>query len=394
MGFYTEPAFFVLLALTAVPAIVLGCMEKRIRVYGFVVSLVFVALLFGGSLPEAAALVFFLILSFAMQAWVTHLFRSDHPRAVPLYRIALAANLAPLVIYKISAVFDANLLGFLGISYMTFKAVQVLIEIRDGLIERVSPLDYFYFLLFFPAFTTGPIMRSRPFVSDVDQAPSRAEYLDGLALGAVRFLAGAVYKFVFASLAYWAWWFLPQVIGYGSLGASVASELCISVTYAAYLFFDFAGYSFMAMGAGAAFGVDVPRNFKLPFLAQDVKDFWNRWHMTLTFWLRDFVFMRLTAFLIERRVFKSRVTTACLGFVAIMTLMGCWNGLTFDYISCGVFFGLAMAATELFQRKSRLYKANKKKTWFKVMSWALTMVWVLIGLSFFSGQIGRLIFGG
>ena len=138
MGFYTEPAFFVLLALTTVPAIVLGCMEKRIRVYGFVVSLVFVALLFGGSLPEAAALVFFLILSFAMQAWVTHLFRSDHPRAVPLYRVALAANLAPLVIYKVSAVFDANLLGFLGISYMTFKAVQVLIEIRDGLIEETD----------------------------------------------------------------------------------------------------------------------------------------------------------------------------------------------------------------------------------------------------------------
>ncbi|HAM16759.1 MAG TPA: D-alanyl-lipoteichoic acid biosynthesis protein DltB [Eggerthellaceae bacterium] len=394
MGFYTEPAFFILLGIAVVPAIVLGCLEKRIRLYGFAVSLVFVALLFMHSLQEAAALAFFLVLSFVMQRWVLHLFRKESPHAVGLYRVALALTIAPLVVYKVGAVFDANILGFLGISYMTFKAAQVLIEIRDGLITKLSVLDFFYFLLFFPSFTTGPIMRSRAFVEDVDAPLPRAEYLDRLALGALRFLAGAVYKFVLASLAYWAWWFVPQAIGYATPAAAVASELCIAVLYAAYLFFDFAGYSFMAMGAGAAFGVNVPRNFKFPFLAQDVKDFWNRWHMTLTFWLRDFVFMRMTKALIKRRVFKSRVTTACVGFVFIMTLMGCWNGLTFDYVSCGVFFGLAMAATELFQRKSKLYRNHKKDAWFKFVSWLLTMVWVLIGLSFFSGQIGRLIFGG
>lgn len=393
MGFYTEPAFFVLAAIAAVPAIVLGCTQRPLRVYGFAASVFFLALLFMHTPTQLAALVFFLVLATALFLFVRRLFANEHPHAVALYRVALALTITPLVIYKIAEVFDSNLLGFLGISYITFKAVQVLIETRDGLIKDMGVFDYLYFLVFFTPFTSGPIMRSRPFVERIHEPLSRDAYLDGLSVGLVRILSGATYKFVFAALAGWAAWFLPEYFGAASTGAVVAGELATAFFYGLNLFFDFAGYSLMAIGLGAVFGIDVPRNFNLPFLAVDIKDFWNRWHITLSHWLRDFVFMRLTRALLMHKVLKSRLTTACTGYVANMTLMGVWHGLTLDYVIYGAYHGVLLALCEAWQRKSKFYKAHKNERWYQVLSWAVTMIAVFIGFSLFSGQISQVVRG-
>lgn len=393
MGFYTEPAFFMIAVVLAIPAIVLGCLEKSLRTYGFVASVVMLLLLFWGDALQAGAFLFFLVLSCALFLFVRRLFAGESPYAVGLYRAALVVNIAPLGIYKVSAIFDGNLLGFIGISYMMFKAVQVLIEVRDGLIKDMSLFDYLCFMCFFTPFTSGPIMRSRPFVEDLHRKHTRAEYLDGLSIGALRLLGGATYKFVFAALANWASWFLPQYFGYATTGAAWASELSVAFFYGLYLFFDFAGYSLMAIGLGAVFGVKVPRNFNMPFRSLDIKDFWNRWHITLSWWLRDYVFMRFAGASMRHKLFKSRTTTACLGYLINMTLMGMWHGLTPDYIVYGVYHGLLLAACELIQRKWGFYKKHKKDRWFKFVSWLVTMIAVFIGFSLFSGQILGLVRG-
>ncbi len=384
MDFYAQPAFFVLVALLAIPAIVLGCRERRIAPYGLVVSIVFLLLLFSQTLVQLAAFVFFLVLSLLLALFVRHLFAGETPKAhaIALYRLALALQLAPLVIYKVSALFDANLLGFIGISYLTFKSIQVLIETRDGLIEDLTTLEYFYFLVFFTPFTSGPIMRSRAFVADIRMAPSRAEYLDGLSLGLVRFLLGVIYKFALGALFSWLLWFSPQ-----TLESPILAELAKSLFYGLYMFFDFAGYSLMAMGVGSVFGVKVPKNFNLPFISVDIKDFWNRWHISLSHWLRDFVFMRFSGAMIRRKVFKSRLTTACLGFFINFVLMGLWHGLTPDCLVYGMYHGLLLAGCEAYQKKSKFYKKHRRKSWYKLCSWALTMIAVFIGFSLFNGQI-------
>ena len=212
-----------------------------------------------------------------------------------LYRVALALQIAPLAVYKVGVLVTPDFLGFIGISYITFKAVQVLIETRDGLIEHMSALEYLYFLAFFPTMTSGPILRSRKFVQDMNATRTRDEYLQLLYRGAGWFMLGALYKFVGASLGQWAMWFLPSVIGTGTPAAAAGANVVYALGYTAYLFFDFAGYSHMAVGLGFALGIEVPRNFRSPVVALDIKDFWNRWHITLSTWLRDFVFMRFTA---------------------------------------------------------------------------------------------------
>ena len=392
MSFYSEPAFFVAVAILAVPGILMGLAGRSSKCYGLAVSVVMLVALFCRDVPGALAFGAFLAISCATTAATLHWFRTDNPHAVALYRCALVVALLPLVCAKVSAVFDTNVLGFLGISYLTFKSVQVLIEIRDGLIKKMSPLDYLYFLLFFPVFTSGPIMRSRDFVKQINEPLSRDAYLDLLARGIGWFVLGILYSFVLAMFFQWLQWFGPSALGTDGAGI-VAGQLVQCICYGLYLFFDFAGYSFMAMGIGAALGIRVPTNFRRPFLSVDIKDFWNRWHITLSYWLRDFVFMRVSRAFRRHKVFKSRLTTACVSFIINMGVMGFWHGLTIDFIAYGFYHGFLLAICELFQKKSKLYKNHHEARWFKVCSWAITMIAVFFGFAIFSGQVSSLILG-
>lgn len=393
LSFYTEPAFFVLVAIAFVPALVLGVKEKSLKGYGTALSVVFVTLLLCSSLQESVSFIIFLAVSFTVTFVTQRLFAQEHTHAVALYRVALVVALMPLVIAKLAALFDQNILGFIGLSYLTFRSVQVLIEIRDGLIQNLHPYDYVYFLIFFPIFTSGPITRSRDFIAQINSVLPKKEYLDLVAQGCLWLLKGAMYTFVLAAFFQWLMWFAPSACGNDTTLQIAASELSYALSYGLYLFFDFAGYTSMAMGVGAFLGVQVPPNFNAPFLSVDIKDFWNRWHMSLSFWLRDYVFMRLSKALIRHKVCKSRVVTACCGFMANMTIMGVWHGLTFDCIVYGIYHGILLCACEVFQKKSNFYKKNKKKQWFRVLSWALTMIAVFFGFAIFSGQFARLLFG-
>jgi membrane protein involved in D-alanine export len=387
MTFYSDPAFFILAFALCIPAIIAGLKGRSLKTYGLIVSMFFLLHLFSNSVVEVLTLEAFMAWSCLLSWYTLRLFNREHPHAVALYRVALALQIAPLALAKLFAVFDMNLLGFIGISYLTFKGVQVLIETRDRLIKRMNMFDYLYFMLFFPVFTSGPIMRSRDFIAQINTPLSRDEYLKLLSEGAVSFIKGVVYTFLLAGFFRWLLWFAPSAIGDTTLAASIASQVAQAGAYGLYLFFDFAGYSLMALGLGACLGLRVPLNFKAPFRSIDIKDFWNRWHITLSFWLRDYVFMRLMKTFITHKVFTSRTTRACVGFVAEMTLMGAWHGLTPSCLAYGVYHGLLLAACELYQKKSKFYKKHHKKRWYRVGSWALTMVAVFFGFALFSGQV-------
>lgn len=395
MNFYTDPAFFVIAAFLCIPAVILKLRKggTGAKYYGLCASVLLLTLLFSQSLMEGISLLAFLFYDCILTFVILKLFEKEAKHAIVIYRLFLVLAILPLVTVKVSALFELSIFGFIGISYITFKAVQVLIEIRDGLIKQISFVDLLYFLLFFPVFTSGPIMRSRDFVKQINSPLASGEYKQLISSGLLWFLKGALYSLVFAGLFQWLMWFVPSVITSNELYMQVLSQIAYALFYGLYLFFNFAGYSLMAMGLGAFFGIKVPWNFKSPFRSIDIKDFWNRWHITLSFWLRDYVFMRMSKGLIKRKVFKSRTTTACVGFIAEMALMGAWHGLTVSYIAYGLFHGLLLAGCEVFQKKSKLYKQYKKARWFKLCSWALTMICVFFGFALFSGQVENVILG-
>ena len=268
---------------------------------------------------------------------------------------------------------------------MSFKTIQIMIEISDGLIkEKISAVEYVQFLLFFPTVSAGPIDRSRRFMSEIKERMPRTEYLELAGEGVYRLILGLLYKIVFSTLSY------HYLVGLTNNGAFVYS-LKYMYLYTLYLFFDFAGYSLMAVGSSNILGIRTPMNFNKPFLSIDIKDFWNRWHITLSTWLRDFVFSRVFMEATKKKRFKKRLNTAMYAYMVNMVLMGFWHGLTISYIVYGFYHGILMAGFEYYQKKSKFYKKNKNETWYKVLSWFITINLVIIGLYIFSGEPYKLI---
>ena len=384
MSFYTSPSFFVLLAISIIPAAVLGFTGRRIRPYGMAATIVFVV-------KQLAMFGVFLLIA-TSAAFLTQRSWTKGKKSLALYRMCLAATIAPLVVYKISGLLDSSLLGFIGISYVTFKAVQVIIEIRDGLITKMAFSDFLYFISFFPVLTSGPIDRSRRFMEDANKRYSKSEYADLLSRGILLLLIGAVYQMVIATVC-------SQFFDFHTFRESKTLLFNIAAAgkdawaYGFFLFFNFAGYSMMAMGASYCFGIKTPRNFRAPFASLDIKDFWNRWNMTLSFWLRDFVFMRFVRSVSKHKLIKDRLTSACFGYLIDMTLMGAWHGLTIDFLLYGVYHGALLAITDVFQKKSSFYKRYKNEIWFKAVSWMITINLIMLGFSLFSGQATLIVKG-
>ena len=386
MTFYASASFFVALVLAVVPAAAFGLTGHRIKRYGFVASWVMLALLFAGTPQTLACFALFVVVSCATTFWTLRSWQTGRESLVT-YRVSLAAVLAPLVIYKVTLAAGCGILGFIGISYLTFRSVQVLVEIRDGLIRELTLPDYLYFLTFFATFTSGPIDRSRRFLEDADRTLSRDEYADLLSRGIMLILLGAVFQLVIVTIAM-TYYDPDRPLLANGLAYGVGRQVANAYLYAIYLFFDFAGYSLMAVGASYCFGIRCPRNFRAPFAALDLKDFWNRWHITLSTWLRDFVFMRFVRTATKRKWFGSRLARACAGYVVNMTLMGAWHGITPDYLAYGAYHGLLLAATEAYQKKSAFHKRHKGSRWYQACSWFVTLHLVILGFALFSGQIG------
>lgn len=392
MSFYEDPSFFILLALAVIPAVVLGVLELRIRAWGLVSSWAFLAMLFeddrAGLAAAVAYMVVNLVLARAVLASAKRPAKDGGAASAPrwLRLLALAGCIAPLVTYKLTVATGAGIGGFLGISYITFRATQVLLEIEDGLIDELPALDYLYFLSFFCTFTSGPIDRSRRFFADVDEPMPRWRYLDGLARGILLLAVGLVMQLPLATMAKQA--YQPAALDLGApVAPQVGAAVVCSLAYAAYLYLNFAGYSLMAQGASLCFGVETPANFRLPFLSRSMEEFWDRWNITLSHWLRDFVFMRLERTLTRRRWPRSRDDRASLGLVANMLLMGAWHGLSPQYLAYGAYHGILLAVEQRVHKHSRLWRANHDRLPFQLGSWLVTMLLVVFGLSIFSGQL-------
>ena len=377
MHYFEGLSFFMTLGFILIIAFIMNVFQKSTYYLSLVFSTLMVYLVFAENPMHLVSIIGYVLAGYILM----HLSVKFKEHKKTMILMVFLAGL-PLVLVKVLAVFKISGLGFLGISYMTFKLIQIIIEIYDGLIEKpMGPLDYVHFLLFFPALSSGPIDRSRRFLEDWKKQRTKDEYLELAGTGLFRLLLGLFYKLVISGMVFQQ----MTSIRYKDFSFFVI----YMYLYTAYLFFDFAGYSLMAVGASNVLGIETPMNFNIPFISVDIKDFWNRWHITLSMWLRDFVFSRIVMRFMRKKIFKKRLTTAMVAYMINMTFMGFWHGITLNYIAYGFYHGILMAAFEWYQKKSKFYKKNKNKTWYKVISWLITMHLVMFGFLIFSGKISE-----
>ena len=378
MNYFEGNEFFLLLFVVLLIGFVLNYFGKRKDYYILSLSILFAGAIYGKSKAMVVYLLAFIIYQYVL-VFIAQ--RMDSKRLKPLVMLSIL----PLVVNKVFAITQLHLLAFIGISYMSFKTIQIMLEISDGLIkERISVKDYLQFLLFFPTVSSGPIDRSRRFLKEINEVMPRKDYLELAGDGIYRIVLGLLYKVVLSTYVY-------QILLALSNTGTVVYSIKYMYLYTLYLFFDFAGYSLMAVGSSNLLGIQTPMNFNKPFLSIDIKDFWTRWHITLSTWLRDFVFSRVLMQVIRKKWFKNRLHNAAYAYMVNMLVMGFWHGLSVSYIAYGFYHGILMSGFEIYQKKSTFYKKHKNKTWYKLISWFVTMNLVMVGFFIFSGEPYKII---
>ena len=378
MNYFEGNEFFLLLFVVLLIGFVLNYFGKRKDYYILSLSILFAGAIYGKSKAMVVYLLAFIIYQYVL-VFIAQ--RMDLKRLKPLVMLSIL----PLVFNKVFAITQLHLLAFIGISYMSFKTIQIMLEISDGLIkEKISVKDYLQFLLFFPTVSSGPIDRSRRFLKEINEVMPRKDYLELAGDGIYRIVLGLLYKVVLSTYVY------QMLLALSNTGTVVYS-IKYMYLYTLYLFFDFAGYSLMAVGSSNILGIQTPMNFNKPFLSIDIKDFWTRWHITLSTWLRDFVFSRVLMQVIRKKWFKNRLHNAAYAYMVNMLVMGFWHGLSVSYIAYGFYHGILMSGFEIYQKKSTFYKKHKNKTWYKLISWFVTMNLVMVGFFIFSGEPYKII---
>jgi len=226
----------------------------------------------------------------------------------------------------------------LAISFYTFILIAYAVDVYRGIItERVGPVHFAVFVLFFPHLIAGPIMRHSDFMYQIDHPVMSKEKLYG---GSWLLLSGLFKKAMLADpmgLIIAPVFREPQT--YGALQILLAG-----MGFSLQVYADFSGYTDMARGAARLLGYEIPENFMAPFFAQSARELWQRWHITLATWLRDYIYIPLGG----SRVSEFRVAV---NYLVTFTIGGFWHGADYTYLAWGGLWGFLLAAERFFDKK-------------------------------------------
>ena len=292
----------------------------------------------------------FLMVAQCIAAWIFSLlinkFRGKKV-ALVFMLISISVSLSGLLFFKYANFFVTNvnnltgaaiplvkMLMPIGVSFYTFQFVSYTVDLYKGQIElQRNLLDFSTYVALFPQLIAGPIVR----YSDVARELTKREHtISRFAHGAKRFIIGLGKKMLLANL------FGELVSIYKqSTDQSVLFVWIYLVAYTLQIYFDFSGYSDMAIGLGHIFGFKFPENFSYPYIADSITNFWRRWHMSLSHWFRDYVYIPLGG----NRVKPWRHV---INILVVWMLTGFWHGADWNFILWGAYFGLVMLIEKFF----------------------------------------------
>ena len=251
----------------------------------------------------------------------------------------------------------------LGISFFTFQKISYLMDLRRGDRHVYGLLEFAAFVTFFPALIAGPLVRHNEIIPQLAASPRRREMWENLARGAALSLIGLAKKVALADT-------VAQVcdpafaqVAAGSL-PSMAQAWAAAGTYTLQIYFDFSGYSDMAIGLGLMFGLRLPLNLAAPYRATSIREFWRRWHITLSRFLRDYLYIPLGGN-------RGGAARQAGNVVITMLLAGLWHGAAWTFVAWGGLHGAALAANALWRRAGLRMPV--------LVGWALLMVFVIVG---------------
>jgi alginate O-acetyltransferase complex protein AlgI len=230
----------------------------------------------------------------------------------------------------------------LGLSYLTFELLHVLIERRRGRLGPIGATDLLAFAFFAPARVAGPIKRLPEFVAAVGAAvPSASNVYAGL----LRILAGLAKKLLLADV-------LALSVAESPYAASARHAWLIVLAFALQVYLDFSAYSDLAIGFSRTLGIALPENFRWPYLARNLRDFWDRWHISLSHWMRDYLFLPMGSALFRTRLRARPAAIATLCYLTTFLVIGAWHGLSAGYLVWGLYHGALLSLLHVVRLRS------------------------------------------
>jgi len=319
---------------------------------------------YGNWLLLAASVIFYakggggftwlMLASIAFNYWMAIAVDRVHgtPAAARRLAFAVTVNLVVLGIFKYANFFADNVNALLeaahaqpiavprvllpiGISFFTFHAISYVIDVsrRDATAQK-SPVHAALYLLLFPQLIAGPIIRYRDIA---DQLARRVVSIEDFAYGVRRFVLGLAKKVLIANVVAGP---ADKIFGMPAAELSTAHAWLGLVCYTLQIYFDFSGYSDMAIGLGRMFGFRFPENFRWPYVATSVTAFWRRWHISLSTWFRDYLYIPLGG----NRVSPARRYR---NLVTVFFLCGLWHGASWNFVIWGLWHGSFLVAERL-----------------------------------------------
>lgn len=332
--------------------------------------LVVVGLLFFWAITQFSILAVFLIVLLSLvNFYLLRLYQKNSMRIVRY--VAFTINLLALVSLKYLSD-TVNILnsfssfaGFVGISFYVFHVWSIYMDIyNQKIFRRIELFTFLSYLLYFPKIITGPLVRYNEFEKEL----TKYEINENVIMAGVGlFIYGMVIKAVADYIALY-----PMNIYSNPQGYSGFEHLCAMYGYALYIFLDFSSYTNIARGISKLFGIELPKNFISPYRAISMVDFWRRWHITLSYWIRDYIYIPLGGS-------KYGTIRMHLNLFVAFFLSGIWHGVGLNYAIWGIVHGFGIVINKIF--------SSMKISLPLFIAWLLTFHWVCFGWIFFANPI-------
>lgn len=265
----------------------------------------------------------------------------------------------------------------LAISFFVFEFIHYLLDVRKGGWSIKNPFDFLHFALFFPTLVAGPVKRYQTFLPALREGVSTVAASD-FAFGLMQVLLGSFKKSVLAdnmsSFIDWSQDRLWIMAWYEKWNLLLMIALRI--------YFDFSGYSDIAIGLARMLGIKLPPNFNMPYLANNLVDFWRRWHISLSTWIRDYIYLSLGG---SRVSLKRRILNGIIAFL----LCGLWHGASWNFILWGIYHGAGLGLCVGYRRVAWLAGLGGVMDRFPGLSWLVTFLFVCFGWLLFFYEPGR-----
>jgi D-alanyl-lipoteichoic acid acyltransferase DltB (MBOAT superfamily) len=255
-------------------------------------------------------------------------------------------NYIYLIIGEKNALRTLSTMEWVGLSYLTFRAIDFLIMVRTKRIKEFNLLVICSYFIFFAPFVSGPINRFLPFIKN-QIVPDTPLDFARVRRNLLRISTGVIKILFLSKLAYANSIIAPEFQIIQPVDAIVLTWSVYA--YFFYIYFEFSGYCDVAISIADFFGINVPENFEYPFLASNIQDFWNRWHISLSQWMRDHVFFPLTIYLTTRQIIP-KLAVSCFSILVTFFLIGIWHGNSLNWALYGLYHGTGLALYMLYNQ--------------------------------------------